>query len=145
MNRDFLRNLLVEESFAYGFTIAFWGSGLLLIDEYGLLRTVGIFAYAGGTVTGFGVLAVATFGAAIDTVDTDGDLEYFVLASIHYLAGLVPIAITRLLVVAPLGKTVTLFVAGMAVAICYNVFVAVEELISEATWKAEQTVLDQWD
>lgn len=36
MNRVFMRNLLIAESFAYGFTIAFWDSGHFLIDQYGL-------------------------------------------------------------------------------------------------------------
>lgn len=144
MNRDFMRTLLVEESFAYGFTIAFWGSGLLLVNEYGLLHTVGILEYAGGAITGFGVLAVVTFGGAIDTVDIDGTPAYFVLAGIHYLSGLVPIGITHFLIVATLSKALTLFLAGMIVSICYNVFAAFEEIVSEATWRAEQTVLDQW-
>jgi len=42
MDREFMRTLLVEESFAYGFTIAFWGSGLLLVGECGFLSTVGV-------------------------------------------------------------------------------------------------------
>lgn len=145
MNRRFVRNLLVEESFAYGFTIAFWGSGLLLINEYGLLHATGVLAYASGAVTGFGLLAVATFGGAVDTVEVDGSPSFFILAGIHYLSGLVPIIATHVLLAAALGKTVTLFLAGMGVSVLYNAFATLEEVFSELAWRAEQTVLDEWE
>ena len=144
MNRDFVRNLIVEESFAYGFTIAFWGSGLLLINEFGLLHTLGIVEYASGAITGFGVLAVATFGGAVDTVDMDESPSYFILAGIHYLSGLVTITVTHGLIALTFGKAVTLFLTGMTVSICYNVFATFEEVLSEMAWRAEQTVLDEW-
>lgn len=143
MNRSFMRGLLVSESFAYGFTIAFWGSGLLLIDEYGLLQTLGILEYAGGAITGFGVLAVATFGGAVDTVEMDETPSYFVLAAVHYLSGLVPIFATHFLIAAPLEKATTLFLAGMSVSVLYNVFAAFEEVLSEAAWKVETVILKQ--
>lgn len=133
-----MRSLLVEESFAYGFTIAFWGSGLLLIDEYGLLHTRGILEYAVGAITGFGLLAVVTFGGAVDTVEVDQPPSYYVLAGIHYLSGLVPIGVTHFLVGATLGKGITLFLSGAAVSVLYNGFAAFEEVISEAVWKIEE-------
>lgn len=80
----------------------------------------------------------------MDTVDIDETPSYFVLAGIHYLAGLVPIGVTHLLVAAALGQAVTLFLTGMAVSICYNVFAALEEVLSELASSAEQTVLDEW-
>lgn len=133
-----MRNLLVEESFAYGFTIAFWGSGLLLINEFGLLHTVGLLEYAMGAITGFGLLAIATFGGAVNTVDVDGTPSYFVLAGIHYLSGIVPIVVTHFLLFLALGKGLTLFLAGALVSILYNLFAALEEVISEVAWAAEQ-------
>lgn len=144
MNRAFMRSLLVEESFAYGFTIAFWGAGLLLINEYGLLHAVGLFEYAVGTVTGFGLLAVATFGGAVDTVELDGSPEYFVLAAIHYLSSLVPIGLTHLLLGAAAGKALTLFLAGAIVSVSYNLFAALEEVISERIWRLEQRYGLDW-
>lgn len=142
MNRTFMRNLLVEESFAYGFTIAFWGSGLLLIEEFGLLHTVSILAYATGTITGFGLLSLATFGSPAEAVDADASPEYHVLAAVHYLAALVPIGITHYVIAAPLGKYATLFLAGGLVAVCYNVFAALEEGISVLVRRAEKRSAD---
>ncbi|MFB6082826.1 MAG: hypothetical protein ABEJ94_01110 [Halorientalis sp.] len=138
MNRDFMRGLIVEESFAYGFTIAFWGTGLLLINEFSLLHTVGILKYAVGTVTGFGLLAVTTFGGAVDTVENQSTPQYHILAGIHYLAALVPIGAAHLIVAAPLGTGLTLFLTGSVVSVGYNISAAVEELVSELLWRIEQ-------
>jgi len=124
MNRQFMRTLLVEESFAYGFTIAFWGSGLLLMGEYGFLGVTGILGYVVGSITVFGTLTLLTFGGAIDTVEFESSPRYFVLANVHYLAGVVPIVATQLLVDAPLTKAITLFVAGVGASVLYNVSAA---------------------
>lgn len=132
MNRQFLRRLLVEEAFAYGFTIAFWGSGVLLIDTFGLPSTPGVAAYAAGAVTGFGLLAVATFGSPIRAVDPGTAPEYPVLAAIHYLSAFVPIGATHLLLAAGLPKLPTLFLTGAAVSVGYNLSVTLEEVLSEA-------------
>jgi hypothetical protein len=140
VNRQFLRRLLVEEAFAYGFTIAFWGSGILLIDAFGLPGTRGVFAYAAGAVSGFGVLAVASFGGAIQPVEPDSSPQYLVLAAVHYLAAFLPIAATHLLVAADLGALPTLFLAGGAVAVLYNLTVALEEAVAEALRRAERRV-----
>lgn len=132
MNTEFVRRLLVDESFAYGFTIAFWGSGLLLIKEYGLLGTPGIFAYAIGAITGFGVLASITFGGPVDRVEMEQSPAYVLLAAIHYLACLVPIGVTHVLVAASLRKAVTLFLTGASVSVLYNVVAVLEEWLSES-------------
>lgn len=138
MNREYIRNLLIEESFAYGFTIAFWGSGILLINEYGLFHTIGVLAFAAGAVTGFGVLAIASFGGAVDAVETEQSPQYFVLAGIHYVSSLVPILITHLILVLPLGTFVSLFLAGSNVSMFYSVFAAIEESISKILWSVEK-------
>lgn len=136
-----MRTLLVRESFAYGFTIAFWGSGLLLINEYGLLHAGGIMAYAVGAITGFGVLAVATFGSAVDQIEVDSTPSYVVLAGIHYLSALVPIAMTHFILLAALGKGLSIFLTGATVSIFYNLFATFEEVISEFVLKLER---QQW-
>lgn len=136
-----MRSVLVEEAFAYGFTIAFWGSGVLLINEFGLLHTPGILTYAGGAVTGFGALAVVTFGGAVDTVEMESTPSYYVLAGIHYLAAFVPIVLVHLVIAAAFGKSITLFLAGALVSVCYNVFAVLEEALSELIWRIEQWYL----
>lgn len=108
------------------------------MSRYGLLPTVGLLEYAVGTVTGFGLLAIVTFGGAVNTVDAAELSTYFVLAGIHYLSGLVPIALTHLLVAMALGKAITLFLAGVTVSVSYNLFAGLEETISELLWALEQ-------
>lgn len=142
MNRTVFRTILVEESFAYGFTIAFWGSGVLLVEEYGLPHTPGVLAYAVGAVTGFGLLAVASFGGVFATAVPDGSPQYVVLAGIHYLAALVPIAVTHLVLLAPLGRLPSLFAVGVCVSVFYNVLAAVEEVVSEVVRSYERRYLE---
>lgn len=138
MDRQFVRRLLIDEAFAYGFTIAFWGSGLLLVKTYGLLNLGGILAYAGGAITGFGLLAVATFGSPVETVETDTSPEFLVLGAIHYLAAFVPIVLTHYLLLAPFGRVVTLALVGANVSVSYNAAAALEEVVSERLQQAEQ-------
>ncbi|MFB6303457.1 MAG: hypothetical protein ABEH78_11440 [Haloferacaceae archaeon] len=142
MNRAFVQRLLVEESFAYGFTIAFWGSGVLLVGEYGVLRTLGVLSYAVGAITGFGLLAVASFGGVFATATPDRSPRYVVLAGIHYLASLVPIVITHVLVAAPVGRLPSLFAAGINVSLSYNAFAALEEIVSEVVRAYERRYLE---
>ncbi|QHS17548.1 hypothetical protein [Halopenitus persicus] len=138
MNREFLRRLLVEEAFAYGFTIAFWGSGVLLIDAFGVFGIGGVLAYATGAITGFGLLLVGTFEGVLESIDVDGDPSYHVLAGIHYVAALVPIVTAHLLVRMDLGETLTLFLVGIAVPVWYNLFVTAEEVLSEGLRRIER-------
>ncbi|WP_276259636.1 hypothetical protein [Haloglomus litoreum] len=138
MTRQFVRQLLLDEAFAYGFTIAFWGSGVLLIRAFGLPGTPGVFAYALGAVSGFAVLAALTFGSATQVIETDTAPEYVLLSAIHYLAALVPIAATHVLVTAPLPRLATFFLSGGAVSTLYNLSATVEELLSERLRQTEQ-------
>lgn len=138
MNREFMRRLLVEESFAYGFTIAFWGSSMLLINRYGLLHAVGVLEYMGGAVFGFGVLALLTFGSVINPIEDDPQPRYFVLTGVHYLAGAVPVIATSLLIDIGMGQGVTLVLAGAGVSMLYNLSAALEEVVSEFMWQLEK-------
>ncbi|WP_096389714.1 hypothetical protein [Halopenitus persicus] len=138
MDREFLRRVLVEEAFAYGFTIAFWGSGVLLIDAFGVFGIRGVLAYAAGSVTGFGLLLVGTFDGVLESVDVGGEPSYHVLAGIHYVAALVPIVTTHVLIRAELGETLTVFLVGISVPVWYNLFVTAEEVLSEGLRRIER-------
>ncbi|SEH51910.1 hypothetical protein SAMN05192561_10471 [Halopenitus malekzadehii] len=139
MDREFLRRLLVEEAFAYGFTIAFWGSGVLLVDAFGVFGIRGVLAYAVGAVTGFGLLLVGTFDGVLAAVDVDGDPSYHVLAGIHYVAALVPIVTAHFLVRADIGQTPTVFLVGVSVPVWYNLFVTAEEVLTTWLRRIERT------
>ena len=157
MDREFVRGLLVEASFAYGFTIAFWGSGVLIVNEYGLPHTPGVLAYAVGAVTGFGLLirscvvrddrrsrpgdrryivthdrtTAASFGGVFTRVTPERTPQYVLLAGVHHLASLVPIVVTHLVLIAPVGTFGSLFLVGTNVSVVYNIAAAMEESVSE--------------
>jgi len=138
MNRAFVRGLLVEEAFAYGFTIAFWGCGLLVVEAYGLLDTAGVLSYAVGAITGFGALAALTFGGVFTAVEGNSSPSYVVSAGIHYVSSLVPIVVTHYILAAGLGKYVSLFCIGVVVSVLYNVFTMFEEAVSEYIRRLER-------
>ncbi|MDY6776927.1 MAG: hypothetical protein SVQ76_02365, partial [Candidatus Nanohaloarchaea archaeon] len=125
MRQKFLRSMLAAESRAYGFTIAFWGSGAVLINSFGAPGLLEALAYGLGAVTGFGILAVMTFGGATQEVEKD-ESEYLALATVHYLGSLAPIAFAGLL--AQTGRPVaSFFVGGLGVSLLYNLLSLLEE------------------
>ncbi len=121
-----------------GLQIAFLGCSLLSIDVYDLLHIYGILAYAIGGVTGFGVLAIFSFGGAIDTVEIDQQPTYFILAGIHHISSRVPIILTHLILTLSLGKIISIFLTGNIISIFYNLSATLEELTSEIIWKLEK-------
>lgn len=121
--------MLAGESRAYGFTIAFWGSGAVLINSFGMPGVFQALVYGLGAVTGFGILAVMSFGGATKEVEKD-ESEYLALATVHYLASLAPIAFAGLL--ARTGRPFpAFFVGGLGVSLLYNLLSMLEEDISE--------------
>jgi hypothetical protein len=138
MSREFLRSLLIGEAHAYGFTIAFWGAGIQIIRAFGMLDIWTILTYGSGAVTGFGILIIASVGAAVSEVEY-GNPRYVVLGTLHYAAALGPIAATHVILeLSGLSKLVSVFLAGMVVSILYNGLAALEETFSERLWTFEQ-------
>jgi len=135
MNRNLLRSVLLGESRAYGFTIAFWGSGALLIKQFGLPTLVEILSYGGGAVAGFGILAVWAYSRPFQPAETE-ETKYIVISMIHYLAALAPIIATHYYT--RLGAPEAFALAGVSVSILYNMLMLVEEWISEEAEKLEE-------
>lgn len=121
--------MLAGESRAYGFTIGFWGSGAVLINTFGTPGVFRALIYGLGAVTGFGILAMNSFGGATQEVEKK-ESEYLALATVHYLASLAPIAIAGVL-----AKFLTampaFFIGGLSVSMTYNLLAMLEEDISE--------------
>lgn len=129
MAENFLRSMLAGESRAYGFTIAFWGAGVVLSDSFGLPGMFQALSYGVGAVTGFALLALKSFEDATVEVNRSEN-EYRVLASLHYLASLAPIVIagglSRFFTVFP-----AFFLGGLSVSLTYNILALLEEDLSE--------------
>jgi hypothetical protein len=130
MRRNYLQALLAGESRAYGFTIAFWGSGAMLIKAHGVPGVENALAYGLGAVLGFGILSIAAFGQAYREVEYEKP-TYAVLGMIHYIAALVPIYLSYLIVSGPLGASMEFLLSGFAVSTVYNVLAVLEEDIAE--------------
>ncbi len=129
MRKDLLRAILVSESRAYGFTIAFWGSGILLIDRYGMPGLPEILSYGIGAVLGFGLLTLWAYRGTFKTVESQ-DTQYLVFGMVHYLAAIAPVLATYFL--SSLEPSILGFaLSGAAVSIFYNLAMLVEEFISE--------------
>jgi hypothetical protein len=129
MNRDFLRSALEKESRAYGFTIAFWGSGTMLIAENGLPTLVEALSYGGGAVLGFGLLTVLAYHRALGEPTHDED-KIMILGMVHYFSALLPIIMAAYLAkVNP--SWISFGLTGITTSVGYNLGMLVEEALSE--------------
>lgn len=142
MRRDLLRTILMQESRAYGFTIAFWGSGALLIGSFGVPSIGGVLAYGSGAVIGFGVISLIAFERALGNVESSQQ-DYLVLSMVHYLAALAPILLTYLYVgIIGIGLMESFFLSGLSVSITYNLMMLVEEHLSERVRHIENRLIE---
>lgn len=126
--KDHLQSMLAGESRAYGFTIAFWGSGALLINEFGAPDIWLALSFGFGAVLGFGVLAISAFRG--DRAQSS-DEALLVLSTVHYLSSLLPMVITSILIRMDLPAELTFLLAGMSVSLMYNLLSILEETIAE--------------
>lgn len=130
--RNFLKNALAEESRAYGFTIAFWGSGALLVKHSGVPDVQQALLYGIGAITGFALLNLYVYRSAFTEPESEGE-KLLVLSMIHYFGSLLPIAAAGYL--AKLESPANFFLTGLSVSILYNLGMVIEEILSE---KGEQ-------
>lgn len=126
--KNHIRYMISGESRAYGFTIAFWGSGALLINEFGAPNLPLALSYGFGAVVGFGLLALAFFGGKKQASETQAPL---VLSTIYYLSSLAPMVFTHLLIQTDLHPSIKFALGGMGVSVLYNILSIIEEDIAE--------------
>jgi hypothetical protein len=138
MRKDFLRSMLAQESRAYGFTLAFWGSGALLIDNFGMPLLNEILLYTGGAIAGFGFLTLLAFRQAFSTVENE-ETQYLVFSMVHFLSALAPILITSYLV--QLRAAYAFFLAGLSVSVVYNLMMLVEDRLSRHAMRLERKLV----
>lgn len=139
MSLSYLRSVMVGESKAYGFTIAFWGSGTMLVSLLGLPTLVEALAFGSGAVLGFGVLAIFAFRGALENVEKQDETELLVFSTIHYISALVPILISYLIGV-HMDSWQAFLLAGMNISIFYNLLMVLEKTLAEEGVKIEKKV-----
>jgi len=126
--------MLAGESRAYGFTIAFWGSGALLINEFGPPNILLALCFGIGAVIGFGLLAFSVLR------EESGRSEeaLLVLSTVHYISALAPMIVTHGVISLNLRPEITFLFGGMSVSLLYNLLSILEEDIAEKV----QSLLD---
>ena len=131
-----LRSILAGESKAYGFTIAFWGSGTMLVSVRDLPTIFEALSLGFGAVVGFGILALISFRGAFNPAEAQKS-EYLVLSMIHYLAALTPI-LTSYLFALYIPGIWAFFVSGVFITLLYNTLMLVEVYLSEEIFQIEK-------
>lgn len=141
MNKDFLRSTLEKESRAYGFTIAFWGSGAILIAENGLPSMIEALSYGGGAVLGFGLLTLIAYQRALGHPKYENS-QIMVLGMVHYIAALVPIILAAYF--SKLMSPWSFLLTGISASVAYNLGMLIEESLSERAEKLEIKLLTRF-
>lgn len=135
MAKDLLRSILVNESRAYGFTIAFWGSGAILVGAFGIPDLLKAVLFGVGAVTGFGILTAWAYRGTLKKVD-QGEPRPLALSMIHYIAAVLPVICTYLLT--NLDPLPAFFFSGMSLSLTYNIGMLAEDWLSEEIMKFEE-------
>jgi hypothetical protein len=128
VRRNFLKSTLAGESRAYGFTIAFWGSGTLLVKYNGLPELSQALLYGLGALTGFGLLTIYAYRSTLSEVNEE-ESDIMALSMIHYLGALLPITATSY--TGQITSPYNFFLTGLSVSVLYNLGMVAEELLSE--------------
>ncbi|PSG98666.1 MAG: hypothetical protein BRC29_00895 [Nanohaloarchaea archaeon SW_7_43_1] len=136
MRKNFLRSTLANESKAYGFTIAFWGSGALLVNYSGGLPTVvEALMYGLGAITGFAALILYSYRNTFSEIEYE-ESDVMVLSMVHYVAALLPVAMTYY--TGRIEPPYNFLITGFSVSMLYNLGMILEEILSEKGRKLEQ-------
>ena len=126
--KSYLQSMLAGESRAYGFTIAFWGSGALLMNQFGAPNIFMALSFGFGAVLGFGILTLSAFS---DGRAESSDEAMLVLSTVHYLSALIPMTVTHGLTNLNLQAEPTFLLAGMSVSMLYNLLALLEDDIAQ--------------
>ncbi|WP_058366252.1 hypothetical protein [Haloparvum sedimenti] len=131
--RTRLEHNLIAESEAYGYTLAVWGAGALLIDAFGVPDVWGVLAYVGGALAGFALLAEVAWGGMADEMTAERSPTSRVASAIHLLSTGGALLAARGLIVAVAsagaGGRLAFLLVGVAVTVTYNLLLLVEEFL----------------
>jgi hypothetical protein len=136
--RQQLASTLTSETEAYGYTLSIWGAGALLIHRYGAPSIVGVYAYIGGALLGFVVLALVAFRHLFVREEPDGEGSLVVASMVHVVATAGNLTVTHLIVIGILPRFVlpapaAFVLVGLQVTVTYNVFLLIERALARAT------------
>lgn len=134
-HRDRLARTLLDESWAYGYTLTIWGSGAFLIAEFGVPTHVDVVAYITGSLLGFAALAWYSYGGLTVSVDREPRQVETVAEMVHLAATLLNLLLVLGVLVALNRADVTpplvFALAGVQATVGYSVFLLVEGYLGE--------------
>lgn len=129
--RERLAQNLVFESKAYGYTLTIWGSGALLIGQYGTPTAVQILSYVGGALAAFSALAVVAFNTMFREMRAGSDQQVIVTSMVHVFATFGNLLISYIIIhytlLSGLPSAVLFLAIGFQATFLYNVFLLLEE------------------
>ncbi len=134
MGNEYLRSMLTGESRSYGFTIAFWGSGAVLINAFGVPEILPALLYGIGSITGFALLAFAALKME-EPKEESSNKNLLILSGLHYVSALIPIIIAYLIVLIELGIMTSFFLSGMSVSMLYTILSVQEQNMARTIQK----------
>lgn len=137
MYKGFLQSALAKESRAYGFTIAFWGSGAMLIKAQGVPELIEALSYGGGAILGFGLLTLLAYRRALDAADYEEN-RIMILGMIHYIGALLPVVLAYYF--ARISSPWSFLLTGLTATVGYNLGMLVEEALSEKAERWEKRI-----
>lgn len=131
LSRERLRGVLVDEAWAYGYTLTIWGAGALLIAEYGVPSQLDVLGYVAGSLVGFGLLTWYAFRGLLVGVEherrdvrTAAQMVHLGATFLNLVGALV---FVRLAHGVGVPEPVTFALVGFQATIVYSLFLVVEE------------------
>jgi hypothetical protein len=129
-----LAHNLVAESKAYGYTLAIWGAGALLIHEFGTPDALEVGLYIGGALAAIAVLTAVAFGGVLTEHERDGQ-QVVAASMVHILAtgGNLVVSYALVVLVERIGfpEPVPFVLVGFQTTCLYNVFLLFEHAVVE--------------
>jgi len=128
--RERLGANLLAEGRAYGYTLTVWGSGAMLIKEFGLPTHGDVFAFAGGALAGMALLAAIAFDGLFGTEVSRPGRERPAASLVHVAAALGNLALSYGVVVAASGRVPGLWAylaVGFQATVAYNALLLFED------------------
>ncbi len=137
-----LRKKITKESHAYGYTLAVWASGAILLTSFEV-PVSGIFLYIFGALFGFFILAFTAFNNLLAEVKHE-DNVLIVVSMIHFIAAIGTVYVSYLLTKV-LSGSMLYFLVGINVTTVFNILLLVEDVFSEFLLYLESRIVKFFD
>lgn len=135
-----LRDNVKSESEAYGYTLAVWGSGAMLLQSFDIM-SIDVLTFVLGGVIGFGVLATLAFRDVLKKVNLDQRSDLVAGSMIHLLASLGTVILSYFMIM-NIGRGLELevlsFIIGFNATFTYNMLLLVEEYVTDDIHRIER-------